>query len=212
MVLTGVVNDWPAIRTWKNYASIKARVSDSSLRVPVEVGGDYMSSNMRMTDMNFHKLLDIFQDRQNIIESTNNNINHHSSSSSSQSNSSGKHMYVAQYDLSNIPELIPDIAVPSILNDIANTDKLYAIKFWLGGPSGTISPCHYDPYDNMLCQVLGAKHILLFPPESRTWLYPYHNTTQKNTSQIPFSSTSLSTYTESVYEQHVIIIIIINIG
>lgn len=32
-------------------------------------------------------------------------------------------------------------------------------------PSGSESPCHQDPFHNILCQVYGTKHVLLFPPE-----------------------------------------------
>jgi Cupin-like domain len=30
---------------------------------------------------------------------------------------------------------------------------------------GSESPCHQDPFHNILCQVYGTKHVLLFPPE-----------------------------------------------
>lgn len=173
------MNDWPAIDKWKSYLEMKSKISDPSLHVPVEVGGDYMSSNMRIVDMNFHKLLDIFHDRQSVIESSN--------PSSSQTKNSSKYMYIAQYDLSNIPDLVPDAVIPTIVTQLTNADRIYAVKFWLGGPDGTSSPCHFDPYNNMLCQVLGTKHVLLFPPKEKPFLYPYHNTTQRNTSQIPFS-------------------------
>lgn len=198
IILQGMCNDWPALKEWKNYSGMKSRVSDEHLRVSVEVGGDYMSSSMRMTEMNFHKLLDIFQDRQKVLESFN-------IRSSSQTKTSGKHMYVAQYDLSNIPELVPDVSIPTLLSDISETDKLYAVKFWLGGPDGTSSPCHFDPYENLLCQVLGSKHVLLFPPQERAFLYPYHNTTQRNTSQIPFSKLLPSILSQSQPNQHAIV-------
>ena len=29
---------------------------------------------------------------------------------------------------------------------------------------GSESPCHQDPFHNILCQVYGTKHVLLFPP------------------------------------------------
>jgi hypothetical protein len=34
------------------------------------------------------------------------------------------------------------------------------------GPSGTLAPCHWDALDNIFSQLSGAKHVLLFPPDS----------------------------------------------
>jgi jumonji domain-containing protein 7 len=36
-------------------------------------------------------------------------------------------------------------------------------NLWLGRGE-TISPLHYDPYENLLCQISGVKHLMLFPP------------------------------------------------
>jgi [protein]-arginine 3-hydroxylase / protease len=39
------------------------------------------------------------------------------------------------------------------------------------GPLGTITPLHSDPYDNLLCQVVGLKYVRLHPPEDASFLY-----------------------------------------
>lgn len=36
---------------------------------------------------------------------------------------------------------------------------------------GSESPCHQDPFHNILCQVYGTKHVLLFPPEQHVRTY-----------------------------------------
>lgn len=41
------------------------------------------------------------------------------------------------------------------------------------GPSESLSPCHYDQYDNIFLQVAGHKHILLFEPGAAEGLYPF---------------------------------------
>merc|ERR550537_1651325 len=41
------------------------------------------------------------------------------------------------------------------------------------GPGWTLSPCHYDQYDNLFLQVRGEKHFLLFDPRAAEGLYPF---------------------------------------
>ncbi|CAE8692807.1 unnamed protein product [Polarella glacialis] len=41
------------------------------------------------------------------------------------------------------------------------------------GPSDSLSPVHYDQYDNIYLQVAGEKHFLLFDPGAAEGLYPF---------------------------------------
>lgn len=41
------------------------------------------------------------------------------------------------------------------------------------GPSESLSPVHYDQYDNIYMQVSGEKHFLLFDPRAAEGLYPF---------------------------------------
>lgn len=57
-------------------------------------------------------------------------------------------------------------------------------NFWCG-TRGVISPCHQDPFYNLLCQVHGRKIVRLYPPSVGTsLLYPATGTVQKNTSTV----------------------------
>ncbi|KAK3256354.1 hypothetical protein CYMTET_34506, partial [Cymbomonas tetramitiformis] len=55
--------------------------------------------------------------------------------------------------------------------------ELSKINAWIG-TAGTVTPCHYDSYDNLLTQVVGYKYIKLFAPSQTPLLYrsylPWH--------------------------------------
>ncbi|HTK89066.1 MAG TPA: cupin-like domain-containing protein [Verrucomicrobiae bacterium] len=43
-------------------------------------------------------------------------------------------------------------------------------RLWIG-PQGSMTPLHYDSRDNLICQYVGTKRLLLFPPSQIKWLY-----------------------------------------
>mmetsp|Transcript_6162 Transcript_6162/g.9203 ORF Transcript_6162/g.9203 Transcript_6162/m.9203 type:complete len:466 (+) Transcript_6162:116-1513(+) len=54
-----------------------------------------------------------------------------------------------------------------------NSDTLLdhlVTNIWIGGRP-TTSPLHYDDYENFLCQIVGEKELLLFPPSDLPFLY-----------------------------------------
>jgi hypothetical protein len=63
---------------------------------------------------------------------------------------------------------------------------------WIGG-SGSFTPIHCDPYENLFVQVVGTKRAHLFPPAvaSHLRLFP-SSTSQPNTSSIPVEDLLLS--------------------
>jgi tetratricopeptide (TPR) repeat protein len=48
--------------------------------------------------------------------------------------------------------------------------RLSDLNFWLGDGHFR-NTLHFDPFDNLLCQVRGSKHLLFWPPEQKRNLY-----------------------------------------
>jgi hypothetical protein len=63
--------------------------------------------------------------------------------------------------------LMQDLPSLPFLFDKPNPSQVF---FWFG-PTGTITPLHYDVVDIVLTQVRGSKHFRLYTPDQRQWLY-----------------------------------------
>jgi len=69
-----------------------------------------------------------------------------------------------------------------LLEDDIPEEDVLKVNAWFG-PKGTVSPCHYDKYHNLLAQVVGKKYIRLLSPSSQ--LYPHSGSKMLyNTSQV----------------------------
>lgn len=66
-------------------------------------------------------------------------------------------------------EFLNLIPIPAQVN--ATTDLKHLVtNLWIGS-TPTISPLHYDDYENFLCQIKGQKEVILFPPNDYKNLY-----------------------------------------
>jgi len=71
--------------------------------------------------------------------------------------------YIAQHGLfEQIPKLLRDVKQPISLASRCNGGHgLTKVSTWLG-THGTVTPLHFDLYDNFLVQVAGAKYVRLY--------------------------------------------------
>eukprot|EP00930_Biecheleria_cincta_P041216 TRINITY_DN28223_c0_g1_i1.p1 TRINITY_DN28223_c0_g1~~TRINITY_DN28223_c0_g1_i1.p1 ORF type:complete len:479 (+),score=82.46 TRINITY_DN28223_c0_g1_i1:48-1484(+) len=80
--------------------------------------------------------------------------------------------YLAQHALlDQIPSLAADVPTPDLALCGPKGELLRQIFF---GPRGTVTPLHHDPYENIFCQVVGAKYLRLYPPAESHRLYARH--------------------------------------
>ncbi|RHY52962.1 hypothetical protein DYB30_010031 [Aphanomyces astaci] len=92
-----------------------------------------------------------------------------------------------------IPQLRSDIVIPDYctlsVRDVCDSNDDYdedvqdvVINAWFGPPN-TISPLHFDPAQNLLCQVVGSKYVRLYAAALSDLLYPVPGLLS-NTSQV----------------------------
>lgn len=64
------------------------------------------------------------------------------------------------------PELFPDLTIPAFVD----AERLFEINLWVGY-SGAVSNLHFDPLDNCLCLIRGRKHLRLFAPDQSAHMH-----------------------------------------
>uniref|UniRef100_A0A1A9W7P4 JmjC domain-containing protein n=1 Tax=Glossina brevipalpis TaxID=37001 RepID=A0A1A9W7P4_9MUSC len=161
-LLLNTLTEWPALKLWPDLNYI-LKLAGNRI-VPIEIGSNYANEEWSQQLM---KLRD-FLKRQ---------------FSSSTDNSSQKVEYLAQHELfEQIPLLKKDFNIPDYCS-LRSSNREVDIKAWLG-PKGTVSPLHYDPKHNLLCQVFGSKRIILASPDDSKYLYAHESEFLRNTSQI----------------------------
>ncbi|XP_011151408.1 lysine-specific demethylase 8 [Harpegnathos saltator] len=162
-VLKGCMKHWKALTLWKNPDYLN-KIAGSRM-VPIEIGSRYTEEDWTQHLVSFSEFL-----QKHIIMSD------------------SQVGYLAQHQLfEQIPELKEDFGVPEYCSFSDNQDNDQDmeppdINAWFG-PSGTVSPLHYDPKNNLLSQVFGYKRIILYHPDETNNLYPYTTKLLNNTAQ-----------------------------
>ncbi len=184
LVIEGLAKDWPALandeRRWSNLELLNNRISADRF-VRVEVGKSYMDPNVVVSEVSMREYLSLLKSSEDHTKSP---------------------FYLAQYELKNIPEMYEDVIIP----EFCSTAKgdLYHVNLWFGSPLGNVSPCHYDPFNNILVQVIGKKIVEIIHPSYSKYLYPALGTIQKNTSRVDFENPNLQKFPLfSEVERHV---------
>lgn len=185
IALSGLMSDWPALddRPWNSVEYLLSKTLDGRRLVPVEVGRSYVDEGWGQELIKFGDFL-----RRYITLD----------SSSASGDAPPAVGYLAQHDLfRQIPSLRGDTRTPDFCwadvpkhptdpsRDQAKLD-VPQLNAWFG-PARTITPLHCDGYHNLLCQVVGAKYVRLYPPSATPSMRPRapeHGVDMSNTSAL----------------------------
>ncbi|GFS22443.1 JmjC domain-containing protein 7 [Elysia marginata] len=180
VIITGATDKWLAFGKWtKNFLKekygktrvhIKATpdgeyegVQDRSLwdrhkrfRIPKEVEEqlpypDLVVERPASLDMLFSEFLDLIENisRGNVVNMS------------------------AYLEYSSINDYFPELKSDIKELEFINMIELASLNIWLSD-GNTLGKLHFDPFDNLLCQISGEKHVTLFNPHNNERLYEGH--------------------------------------
>ncbi|XP_078583399.1 uncharacterized protein LOC144866073 [Branchiostoma floridae x Branchiostoma japonicum] len=181
VIITGAMEQWNVFEKWSN-EFLRERFGKEEVHIKLTLGGEYegvedaslwedfgtfqIPRNVRdqlpfpdlvvvrpaTMNLKFGKFLDM-------IEET--------------ARSEVKNMS-AYLEYSSIPQYMPsleaDIPGFPFVNNLLTRRHL---NMWLSD-GHTLGKLHFDPFDNLLCQISGKKEVLLFEPHDNTRLYEAH--------------------------------------
>ncbi|XP_043268478.1 bifunctional peptidase and arginyl-hydroxylase JMJD5 isoform X2 [Venturia canescens] len=160
-LLENCLGHWKALKSWKNLDYLIKIAGNRT--VPIEIGSRYTEEDWSQSLVSFAEFLQTHVSKKN-----------------------DKIGYLAQHQLfEQIPEMKEDFSIPDYCN-FSDTDEdpdPPDINAWFG-PRGTVSPLHFDPKNNLLCQVIGYKRLIVYHPEESTNLYSYESRLLSNTAQV----------------------------
>lgn len=181
VVIRDSISHWPSIdeTSGRKWSLRYLRAVAGHRTVPVEIGSKYTDSNWSQRLMTINEFIDQF------IEN---------------SDEGNPIAYLAQHELFNqISELRSDFSLPDLCtsstSDLCTSSRSSStsddgeespvdINAWFG-PSGTVSPLHTDPKDNLLVQVFGSKYIRLYHKNiPADIIYCHESKLLNNTSQV----------------------------
>jgi hypothetical protein len=144
VVLTDLVERWPAVSRWSPPSELARRAGDIMAPLITLPGGNEYYGSVDPVDTPFATCLDrIFS-------------------------GDGGRYYISQIPLLELaPQLAGDFEFP--FPDLEAI--LEPVFFWIG-TGGCVSNVHFDFAHNFACQVSGRKRFRLYPPEQSHRLYP----------------------------------------
>jgi len=157
-VLCDSITHWSALKQWRDLGWLAKEFGHRT--VPVEVGRHHGGAWLERT-MTIGNFLEeyLIPDAKCFMES----------GGAARMPDDQQVGYIAQHPLfEQLPGLRRYFRTPSLCN--VGEQGLQKMNAWIG-TSGTVTPLHYDSYDNFLAQVVGYKYVRLYSPDETDKLY-----------------------------------------
>lgn len=171
-LFSGCVNSWPAFRLWNprtgGLLRLRALAGSAPVQVMATTAGSNFYGDIRGHDrvpLPFGTFLDLAEGGKVLDRSS-------SGAELSFLDSPDVQLYLAQAGIQDGLSFAPlsglkeDVAIPEFLRS-----PVSAINLWMS-VNGSRSSTHYDPYQNLLCVLVGRKEVKLWPPSAAPDLYP----------------------------------------
>jgi hypothetical protein len=155
VVLTGLLDDWPARERW-SVEYLTATLGSTRVLVAVSERDAFQPDPEHGFDETFHEEMTFAEYVGHLTNPTPNR----------------RYYLNQQHFVKTFPDIASDVHVP----DYIDRRKLHSVFFWFGS-QGIKSPLHYDWKHNLLAQVHGAKKLVLYDPKHLARLYPYSRRT-----------------------------------
>lgn len=153
VILTDLIQDWPAMQTWspqylkEKYGQVSVQIQANRNSNPeYEIECEKHRKTILLADY-VEQVLNGGENNDYYMVANNQNLEH-----------------------DELKGLLNDIVFfPEFLNPEETHNRVF---FWFG-PSGTITPLHHDPVNLMMAQVYGRKRWRLISPQQTPLLYNY---------------------------------------
>eukprot|EP00941_MAST-03F_sp_MAST-3F-sp1_P004940 g4940.t1 len=140
---------WSASTKWRNLDWWKAKHGHRT--VPTEVGVFKYKDGLKEKLLTIREVIDQYLKQ------------------SLEKKNSRQVCYIAQHPLfDHLKDLRSDFQPPKYCS--CSASQLQKMNAWIG-TDGTITPLHFDSYDNFLTQVAGYKYVRLYAPSETKFLY-----------------------------------------
>lgn len=188
--LGAVGASWPALAKWRDLAWLKKQHGHRN--VPLEVGAfddeawreevtslgrfvdEFLAPSARADENLAGRMKNGAQTSATLLDA---NKRRRVTDDTSVTRSETKIAYLAQHQLfEQIPDLLADFEAPEVCDAFGGADRVNA---WIG-TRGTVTPCHFDSYDNVLGQVAGFKFVRLYDAKDAPFMYRHEGAWEEN--------------------------------
>lgn len=182
VALGNVGASWPALRKWRDLRWLKREHGHRN--VPLEMGAYDDAANWREEVMPLARFVDEYLvpglERELAESEAEARAGEEAEVAGDAAATPTRNVaYLAQHQLfEQLPSLLSDFDPPDVCGTAGGVQRVNA---WVG-TAGTVTPCHFDSYDNLLGQVAGFKFVRLYAASDSPFLYRHAGAWAENRS------------------------------